>query len=114
MARFLLFFALLVAWVYTTIVLIRTPKSELRTLPKAMWIILVLLLVGVPAYWLFGHPRGMRRGDEGGRGARRLPKAPDDDPEFLRRLDEAAWRDKMERRRNKRGDGDANGEVKPA
>jgi hypothetical protein len=41
-----------------------------------------------------------RRGGEGGsRPASRRPVAPDDDPAFLRDLDDRLWRDRLHRRR---------------
>jgi hypothetical protein len=40
-----------------------------------------------------------RRGNGGTRPASRRPVAPDDDPAFLRDLDDRLWRDRLRRRR---------------
>ncbi len=91
--------------------------GEIRTLPRAAWIFIILLfpLVGAVAWFSAGRPVpaadgvNSRIGDWGGgygsglRAAARLersrphrrPVAPDDDPEFLRSLDvEQAKRDR--------------------
>jgi hypothetical protein len=121
-ARFILIFALVVLWLYTLIDCIRTPRSEVRLLPKGMWILLMILPTSVLAsglYWLVGRPLKQQGDGRGGLGARRGPKAPDDDPEFLRKVDEKAWRERMERRR-RQGKDDRNpgagseGEPRPA
>jgi len=75
---------------------LRTPSSDVRTLPKALWLVIVILLplLGGLLWFIWGRPRPQRR-----RGRRGQPLAPDDDPRFLRQLDEQAWRQRMRRRR---------------
>jgi hypothetical protein len=83
-------------------------ESEIRGLPKVLWVLVILLfpLLGSAAWFLAGRPRraalpgsGNSRpfGRLGGGTARpsgpSRPIAPDDDPEFLRRLDEQRRRD---------------------
>ena len=54
-----------------------------RGVPKAAWILIVIVLPIIgPLLWFFvgRGPKG------GGRGGRRGPIAPDDDPDFLRNL----------------------------
>jgi hypothetical protein len=121
-ARFVLIFALVVAWLYTLIDCIRTPRSEVRLLPKGVWLLLMFLvpLLANGLYWLLGRSTTQESGGSSGRGARRSPKAPDDDPEFLRRVAEQAWRERMEKRRRqdrKDGRNDSSGpegEPRPA
>ena len=74
----------------------RTPRGEARALPKWLWLIIVLILpiVGGVLWLILGRPRY-----PGSRWRRRAPLAPDDDPRFLRKLDEEAWRERMRRRR---------------
>lgn len=125
MARFLLYAIPFVVTIYALIDAIMTPRSQARGLPKALWLLLVVIIpfAGAVAWLLLGRPsRGQYLGggsesDGGGGGGggperpvrpwfggpsgrRRGPSAPDDDPEFLRRLDEQAWQAKMRRRRS--------------
>jgi hypothetical protein len=119
--RIILIFALVVLWLYMLIECIRTPRSEVRLLPKGLWILLMFLTfaLGSGLYWLLGRPLKQQGDGRGGLGARRGPRAPDDDPEFLRKVDEKAWRERMERRR-RQGKDDRNsgsgpeGEPRPA
>jgi hypothetical protein len=70
-------------------------RSRVRGLPKAAWIVLVVLVPIVGGVLWFAVGR-VRAGDAG-RSARRAPVAPDDDPEFLRRLNrEKAMEDRIE------------------
>ena len=70
--------------IYAAIDCLRTPDDEVKHLPKAIWLIIVLLIwVAGPIIWLVaGRDRGLARPAQG------RPLAPDDDPEFLRRLGE--------------------------
>lgn len=56
-----------------------TPESEVRGIPKPVWLLVILLFPGIGAllWFVFGHERERPR-------VRR--SAPDDDPEFLRGL----------------------------
>ena len=68
--------------VYCTVDVIQTPERAVRTLPKIVWLVVVLLLAVVgPLAWLVaGRPRS------GPRALQRppRPRGPDDDPEFLK------------------------------
>lgn len=80
---------------------LRTPRSEVRSLPKALWLVIVILLpiVGGVLWWFFG--RSPRTG--GSRWRRRSPVAPDDDPRFLKQLDADVWSERMRRKREQDG-----------
>jgi hypothetical protein len=110
---------------------IQCENAQLRGLPKWAWIVLIVLLPWVgPLTWLLvgkdresgapsafdplrggpfrdgesGQPGSTGpRGSRGARGSR--PLAPDEDPEFLRKLDEDIRRERRERER-RGGDGD--------
>ncbi|MCM3688756.1 PLDc N-terminal domain-containing protein [Kocuria rosea] len=71
--------------VYSLIECARTDSTEMRGLRKGGWIVVILLLPLIGALlWLFlGRPKGT---PDGGRTAR--AKGPDDDPQFLRNLEE--------------------------
>lgn len=68
----------------------QTPTERVRTLPKVIWVLVILILpvVGGAVWLLAGRTWGASgsRGDSGGRGGGRGPTAPDDDDDFLRGL----------------------------
>lgn len=97
----------IVLWVYAFFDALTTPASEVRNLPKLLWLIAIVVFTPVgPLLWLFlGRPRipaaapgpaaperpapsfaeadpSDAHADPGHPG----PIGPDDDPEFLRRL----------------------------
>lgn len=83
----------LVLMIWCLVDCIQTPSSEIRNLPKLGWIVVIVVfwVIGSVAWLLAGRPkRASPGGDAGGKGAR--PPAPDDDPDFLRRLDWERWR----------------------
>jgi hypothetical protein len=92
----------LVLLVYCALDVMSTPAASVRSLPKAVWfVVLVLLPVLGPLAWLFaGRPRrGATRG-----AAATERGAPDDDEDFLRELRRRA--DEHRRRaRDPRDDG---------
>lgn len=84
-------------YIYTIIDVARTPKMSTRTLPKFVWLIIAIVLPIIGgAFWLL---LGRTWPESGFRSKRRQPKAPDDDPKFLRTLEDRAWSDKMRKRR---------------
>ena len=115
MGKLLLAVAVVALYIYAMLDLMRAPSAEVRLLPKWLWVVVVLLvfLVGPLTYLALGRPRApyppSGGGDGGGSGGRgpgpRGPVAPDDDPEFLRRIDEQSWSAKMERLRRERESG---------
>jgi hypothetical protein len=61
-------------------------RARVKSLPKILWaIIAMILLVGPIIWFLLGRERLTPRGGRGG-SVRRGPRAPDDDPDFLRKL----------------------------
>jgi hypothetical protein len=122
----LLAVAVLALYIYVMLDLLRAPAADVRLLPKWLWVVVVLLvfLIGPVLYLLVGRPRAEYPpggGEGGGSGRRgpgpRGPVAPDDDPEFLRRIDEQSWSARMERLRREREGGGrppAAGEGPPA
>lgn len=87
----------LALYIYFIIDVLRTPRGTTRNLPKWLWLIIVVLvpIIGGLLWWGLGRTRR----DGGGWWRKRGPVAPDDDPRFLRKLDEDVWSSKMRRRR---------------
>ena len=116
MGKFVLAVAVLALYIYAMLDLMRAPSAEVRLLPKWLWAIVVLciFLLGPLTWLLLGRPRAEyppSGGDGGGGGSGgrgpgpRGPIAPDDDPDFLRRIDEQSWSSRMERLRRERDSG---------
>jgi hypothetical protein len=90
----LLFFLGLILAVLALISCLSAEEGEVRALPRWAWVIIILFfpLLGSLAYFGAGRPLrsgprpGVWRPGNGFPEAER-PKAPDDDPEFLRQLD---------------------------
>lgn len=78
-------------YIYFVIDVARTPRTEMRSLPKVVWLILVVVLplLGGALWLAFGRLWRMR--------SRVL--APDDDPRMLRQISDQAWSERMKRRR---------------
>ncbi|MGQ4527003.1 PLD nuclease N-terminal domain-containing protein [Dermabacteraceae bacterium P9123] len=122
MPRVLLAVSYVALLVFAVADCILTPQEEVRGIPKPLWIMLIVLVPWAgPLVWLIvGHERGNKRvrkemtdklGDVLQRGAKKpRPTAPDEDPEFLRRLDEQARKRKRERERDQETRRDEAGE----
>ena len=84
----MVFFGLvsLLAMVYAMVDVTRTPGAQIRTLPKPLWYLLLLVmpLVGAVAWLLVGRPKPGDASPAPAPPAR--PIAPDDDEDFLREL----------------------------
>ncbi|MDR1386106.1 MAG: PLD nuclease N-terminal domain-containing protein [Propionibacteriaceae bacterium] len=82
MGRLLPILLLIGLTIFSLVVVAQSDPGEVRHLPRWLWFVLVLVVpgIGLLCWWIFGRPTG--EGD--GRPAR--PVAPDDDPDFLRRL----------------------------
>ena len=83
-------------YIYFLVDVVRSSRAGSRALPKYVWLPVVVLIpiVGGIIWTLFGKPRTARK---------RQNIAPDDDPKFLRNLDEQAWREKMRKQREEEG-----------
>lgn len=89
---------------------VQTQDDKVRGVPKWAWIVLIVLIPWVgPLTWLFvGRERSWGRGSGDASGPRRDgPLAPDEDPEFLRKLDEDIRRERRERRERGEDPGDS-------
>jgi hypothetical protein len=72
--------------IFTIVDIALIDRSRVRVLPKVVWILLAFVAVIGPVLWfLLGRERLTPRGGRPG-SVRRGPRAPDDDPEFLRRI----------------------------
>lgn len=93
---FLTFAGVLLAALALISVLSVEDKERIRGLPRFAWVLLIVLapLLGSIAYFVAGRPATAGRGpgwlgsDRGGVSRPTRPRAPDDDPDFLRSLDE--------------------------
>ena len=87
-------FATIALIAYALVDVITTDSHLIRYLPKLVWLIVVIFvpILGPVTWLLLGRPRGgsLLPGTIGGGqaapGRNRQPLAPDDDPDFLRRL----------------------------
>jgi hypothetical protein len=99
MLRVLLVLVPLALGIYAFIDCITTREQDVRHVPKPLWAILILLfpLVGSVSWLIVGRDRGSPAGGRGGGGFSRGSGggwvAPDDNPEFLKYLDEDRKRD---------------------
>jgi hypothetical protein len=103
--------------VYSFFDVLKTRPDDFRRFSRTSWLVLVLIpILGATLWFLLGRPRS--RASYGPpriislRNQQR-PQAPDDDPAFLRRLEEEAWRRKRDEARRKAEDsasGDGSGE----
>jgi len=110
----ILFLAALAVWLYAILDAVSSDRTQVRALPKGLWVTIVLLtfIIGAVAWLVYGRPRaaGTRRPTLGSSGRTAWPSrpgrstdapanglfgrgsrpAPDDDPEFLAGLDQRA------------------------
>ena len=91
--------------VYALVDCLRADARDLRLLPRPVWLLIIIVpLVGAVLYLLAGRPVGVTEEPAP------RPLAPDDDPEFLRRLDiERRRRQADQERRRRREQQDGNG-----
>ncbi|MFB7084852.1 PLD nuclease N-terminal domain-containing protein [Streptomyces sp. NPDC056296] len=96
MLRVLMFLVPLALSVYAFIDCISTKDADIRHMPKPLWAILVLLfpLVGSISWLIAGKKRQPAGASPRQGGGRRQFVAPDDNPEFLKSLDDDKKRDK--------------------
>jgi hypothetical protein len=87
MARVLFVLAAIGVTLYAAIDCLRSNDDEIRSLPKALWLLLIIAvpLLGGLIWIFFGH-----QASPGNQPPRRLRTlGPDDDPDFLRTLERA-------------------------
>lgn len=81
MARVLFFIALILLALYCIVELAQSPKYRVRAMPKWLWFVAICVPgIGGICWLLFGRPVKSSQ-PRPGRG-----RAPDDDPDFLRKL----------------------------
>ncbi|MFE7896630.1 PLD nuclease N-terminal domain-containing protein [Streptomyces sp. NPDC057424] len=105
MLRVLMFLVPLALSVYAFIDCISTKDDDIRHMPKPLWALLVLVfpLVGSISWLIAGKKRSpAAEGWSGARGGGRSRQwvAPDDNPDFLKSLDEDKDADPDERKRD--------------
>jgi hypothetical protein len=88
MLRLLVFVIPIAISIYALIDAITTPKTEVRSLPKIVWIIAILMLwIGGAVLWFFlGRPKRGESSYADQKLKTYRPQGPDDDPEFLNKL----------------------------
>ena len=107
MGKFLFYAVPIVVTLYAFIDCVLVPRAQARSLPKWVWIVVIVLVpfLGAVAWLIAGRPQRQPAAVPGGPVARVLPRrsrtpvAPDDDPTFLRKLADEAWTRKMRERR---------------
>ncbi len=89
MLRFILILIPVAITVYALIDAISARRDDIRSLPKWLWIFLIVILwIGGAVLWFFfGRPRGARESGANGGGGQTRPQGPDDDPDFLSELE---------------------------
>ncbi|MCG5459968.1 PLD nuclease N-terminal domain-containing protein [Micromonospora sp. PSH03] len=100
----LLFLVQIVLAVCALISCLSADEGKIRALPRIAWVLIILFfpLVGSIAWFIVGREPspGTRKGWPGGTGGgerqRPRPVAPDDDPEFLRSVEERAQQQDQE------------------
>lgn len=129
MPRVLLTLAVIALTVYAATDAWNAQDEDRRGLPRGLWLILILLLPGFGAIAWFALSSQSRRARAGASGPQRQPRArptgtpgaapraggpvaPDDDPEFLWRLEQERRRAARERRHEHgHGRGDRHGRT---
>ena len=101
MGKVLLGALVVVVMLYAFIDCVQTPRAYARSLPKWLWLLLVVLVpvVGAVAWLVLGRPQRASLVAAGARRGRGVPVPPDDDPAFLRKLADDEWSRRMRERR---------------
>lgn len=94
MPRVVLVALVVFATIYALVDCIQTDSRLVRIIPKPVWLLMVLIPVVGPLFWLVagrtdargGRPLGKRGTPRRGMTQPTGPRGPDDDPDFLRKL----------------------------
>ena len=87
MLRVVLVALVVFATIYALVDCVQTDRRLVRIMPKAVWLIAVLVPVIGPIFWLVAGRTDARGGrPPRGPGLPPGPRGPDDDPDFLRKL----------------------------
>ncbi|MGV9182130.1 PLD nuclease N-terminal domain-containing protein [Arcanobacterium canis] len=120
MARIILILVIIALHIYTLIDVIRSSDMPARRISRPVWILLVLVPILGPLVWLglkyqhvvtrdsFQRPGGSTFGPQIKKNRDvSAPLAPDDDPEFLARLDaqnrRKAWEERQRQEKDDKG-----------
>ena len=90
MVRLFIFLAAVQLVLFVLALISVLSAERVRNAPRAVWVLLIVLvpLLGPVAYFLWGRPSSPPREGTPPIGRRRTrPSSPDDDPDFLRRMD---------------------------
>jgi|SRR5919205_1700986 hypothetical protein len=103
MPRVAIAVAVLAIYVYGLVDVIRTDRHLTRGFSKTTWLIMVILLplIGAALWFLIGRPRASAVAQPV---YPKHPTAPDDDPDFLRNLEQRRRQAEAERLRKLRND----------
>jgi hypothetical protein len=98
MLRVVLVLLVIGVMVYAFVDCVRSDRSQVRLLPRPLWclVILVVPLVGAVLWLVAGRSKDAPPAPSA------RPIAPDDDPDFLRRLDQERRRRAAEEERRRR------------
>lgn len=110
MGKVLLVVVVAVLTIYTLFDVIAAPRGSARRLNRPVWAVLAFVPVVGPLLWvLVGRPRRPARPER--RQPPRPATGPDDDPDFLRGLDDSpsnpsfdGWEEELRRKRRGRKD----------
>ena len=91
MLRVILVALVVFATIYALVDCIQTDRNLVRIMPKPVWLLVCLIPVIGPVFWLVAGRTDARGGpgsrpSRGGQGGPSGPLGPDDDPDFLRKL----------------------------
>ncbi|MBA2808200.1 PLDc_N domain-containing protein [Streptomyces sp. KM273126] len=109
MLRVLMILVPLALSIYAFIDCITTQEQDVRHIPKPLWAILILLfpLVGSISWLIVGRDRSSTAGRLGG-GSSRRPRggwvAPDDNPDFLKSLDDDKKNEQKDGKKDRKKD----------
>ncbi len=93
--------------IYSFFDVLQTDEDRIRRYPRTFWLVMVLVpVLGATLWFVAGRPKRSRSGYGPPRVINLKPGAgrtvaPDDDPTFIKRLDEEAWRRKRDEQRRK-------------
>ncbi|GIM97643.1 PLDc N-terminal domain-containing protein [Paractinoplanes toevensis] len=88
MVRVFIFLAAVQLVLFVLALISALSADRVRNAPRALWVLLIILvpLLGALAYFLWGRPLAVPTEGAPPRRSGARPSSPDDDPDFLRRM----------------------------